>query len=85
MTPEQLHIIAHSLGVDQYGRGSQYRNHFVTSQEGEDGAICESLCAYGLMTRDNRFPSELSGGSDVYHVTENGKRLFFANCPRPPK
>jgi hypothetical protein len=85
MTPEQLQIIQHSLGVDQYGQGRQYRNHFVTEQTGRDGAICESLCAYGLMERDNRFPNELSGGSDCYHVTEAGKRLFFANCPRPPR
>lgn len=85
MTPEQLHIIAHSLGVDQYGQGRQYRNHFVTDSYSRDGAICESLCAYGLMRRNDVISTELTGGSDCYRVTENGKRMFFSNCLTPPK
>ena len=29
MTPEQLHILQHALGVDKFGLGEQYRNHYV--------------------------------------------------------
>lgn len=47
LTPSQLEILQHSLGVDKYGRGSMYRNHFCASGDDED--VCRSLVALGLM------------------------------------
>lgn len=43
----KLRILQHSLGLDQYGAGRQYRNHFVTG-EGSDGfPLCRELVAEG--------------------------------------
>ena len=62
MTPPQLQILQHSLGVDQYGRGRQYRDHFAAG--GEDVQICQELIALGYMrqvaTTDPVFPVSMS-------------------------
>ena len=63
----KLHILQHSLGLDHYGAGRQYRNHFVTGEGSDDFPLCRELVAEGLMTE--RAGNELSGGSPVFFVT----------------
>ena len=47
MTKRQLEILQHSLGVDQYGRGPQFRNHYCAGSDDEPKE--ESLFgAFGL-------------------------------------
>lgn len=88
MTPadlpaEALHTLQHSLGVDQYGRGEQYRNRFVTGEGSDDWPICEALVAAGLMmARRNYQPY---GGMDVFFVTDAGKTFVAEHSPAPPK
>lgn len=84
LSKEQLGILQHSLGVDPYGHGNGNRNNFSTGGTGPDVYLCESLCAYGLMKRDPRFPNAIFP-DDCYRVTEAGRRLFFSQCPKPPK
>lgn len=83
MTPKQLHILQHTLGLDQYGRGTFYRNHFVTGEGSEDHADCMALVDLGFMTVRRNHP--LSGGSDCFWATEEGKRAVVAESPAPPK
>lgn len=83
ITPAQLGVLQHSLGVDKHGRGSQYRNHFVASEGHHDWADLLALVAAGLMTR--RAGNELTGGADVFHVTESGKAAVAEHSPPPPK
>ena len=78
MTTEQLGILQHSLGVDQYGRGRQFRNHFVGGAE-----ECRPLVALGYMTEHSA--SELTGGDPWFRVTESGKSAMLAESPKPPK
>lgn len=68
MNPEQLQILQHSLGVDQYGHGQQYRNHFCAG--GADEAICRELVAMGYM---RRHPTMGWLPCFDYSVTEEGK------------
>ncbi len=42
-----LHILQHSLGLDRYGRGRPYRNHYVPG--GDDVPLCWSLAELGMM------------------------------------
>lgn len=79
----ELHILQHSLGVDQYGRGRQYRNHFVTGEGSTDHPFCMALAEKGLMTR--RPGSELTGADDLFLVTDSGRRWMQENSPVPPK
>src|ERR1039458_7537513 len=47
MTSRQIEILQHSLGLDQYGQGKMYRNHF--SRGGDDETVCRELIALGYM------------------------------------
>lgn len=86
MTPllsnRQLQFLQHSLGCDAYGRGTMYRNHFVTDESGSDGRVCLELVALGLMSNDG--PRSLCGGSSVFHVTAAGKEAMRLQSPEPP-
>jgi hypothetical protein len=78
-----LHILQHSLGVDQFGQGRQYRNHFVTGEGSDDHPTCCGLVAAGLMTRQNG--NQITGGDDAFFVTDAGRRYVAENSPPPPK
>ena len=52
ITPAQLEILQHALGVDQYGRGEMYRNHFCAG--GDDEATCRELVEMGYMATFTR-------------------------------
>lgn len=80
MTAKQLEILQHALGVDQYGRGRMYRNHFCAG--GDDEAVCRELVAMGYMCQH--------ATTDVFpyfncSVTDAGKRAMREASPKPPK
>lgn len=83
MNPSLLQILQHSLGLDEYGRGTFYRNRFVTDEGSIDHPDCMELTALGYMTRTANV--KLFGGSDIFTVTEEGKRAAVENSPPPPK
>lgn len=83
MDTKHLHILQHSLGLDQYGRGTFYRNHFVTGDGSKDFADCMAIVALGFMTRSSG--TALSGGDDVFTVTDTGRAAVIAESPAPPK
>ncbi len=80
MTTEQLHILQHALGVDQYGRGQQYRNMYCAG--GKDIEICRDLVALGYMSK--HYITELFPYFNC-SVTAEGKRAMLAESPNPPK
>lgn len=81
MTPEHLHILQHSLGVDKYGQGEMYRNHFCAGGKDED--LCRELVAMGYMRvfAPNQSPLPYYNCA----VTEAGKAAMLAESPKPPK
>lgn len=80
----RLQILQHSLGLDQYGEGRQYRNHFCTGPGSTDFDDCRALVADGLMTE--RSGNALSGGDSVFHVTPKGIDYVALNSSkRPPE
>lgn len=83
MDADQPHILQHTLGLDEYGRGTFYRNHFVTGAGSADHANCVSLVEAGYMGVRERHP--LAGGDDAFWVTEAGKRAVRAHSPTPQK
>lgn len=83
MTPAQLHILQHSLGLDEYGQGTGYRNHFVTGEGSTDHPDCMSLVELGFM-EIRRAKYDLYGGDDVFAVTAAGKVAVTAESPAPP-
>lgn len=81
-----LHILQHALGRDEYGRPNpanpDYRNHFVARPGHHDWDTLLQSVADGLMTR--RAGNALSGGGDIFSVTEAGKAYISENSPKPP-
>ena len=82
LNSQQLHVLQHSLGVDQYGRGRQYRNHFVTGEQSDNWALCQSLVALGLM--QDHGAQTMMGGMHCFTVTDPGKAAMASESPRPP-
>ncbi len=78
----KLHILQHSLGLDQYGNGRQYRNHFATGPGGVDFVLCIELAKMGLM-KDCGTRSFL-GDMHCFVVTREGKKYIEQNSPKPP-
>lgn len=79
--PTLLHILQHSLGLDEFGQGNPYRNHYVAGGEALD--ICRDAVTQGLMVE--HAATDISGGSPWFHVTDAGKQYVAANSPKPPK
>lgn len=80
---QRLHILQHSLGLDQYGRGNQYRNYFATGEGSTDWPHCRALVADGLMTEI--LPSRGISSDTVFRVTVQGKDYVTQHSPAPPR
>lgn len=83
VTPNQLHILQHALGLNEYGQGESYRTHFVTGDGSDDHADCVALTVAGFMTR--RSGNAATGDMDLFNVTEAGRAQVAAQSPAPPK
>jgi len=79
MTARQLEILQHALGVDRYGQGQMYRNHFCAGAD--DAPTCRDLVSAGLMETFTR------EWLPYYNctVTAKGKAAVLADSPKPPK
>ncbi len=79
MTALQLGILQHALGVDQYGQGNPYRNHFCAGVA--DEPTCRELVAMGYMATFER------SFLPYYNctVTEEGKAAMLRESPAAPK
>ena len=80
---EKLKVLQHSLGVDEYGNGPQYRNHYCAGHGHHSFDVCRELVADGFMREHPA--SDLSGGDAVFTVTRAGREWMSANSPTPPK
>jgi hypothetical protein len=92
MTPEQLHILQHALGCDEYGQNDHpetrsgpdhlpyYRNHFCAG--GKDEATCEELVRLGYMEQH-----ATTKWLPYFNcsVTKAGIAAMKEASPRPPK
>ena len=80
---EGLHILQHSLGLDQYGQGKRYRNHFCTGPGSFDYTTCRDLVAAGFM--EERSGNDLTGGDSLFIVTVAGVEFVERHSPPSPK
>jgi hypothetical protein len=76
---ERIHILRHSLGLDESGHGREYRNYCECLPA---CSAIASLVADGLMYAGYR----INQGQDQYfHVTEAGKQEALRNVEPLPK
>lgn len=66
-TEKQLHILRHTIGLDQKGKGTEYRNYYCAQVSDPE---CEALCELGLMQRRRKINDDQD---QYYHVTEAGR------------
>lgn len=80
LTHEQLHVLQHSLGVDKYGQGQMYRNHFCAA--GDNVATCKELVAMGYMINH-----QTTDMVPYYNctVTDAGREAVRNESPPAPK
>lgn len=80
-----LHILQHALGLDDYGQGNAYRNHYVANEDGDSYVLCMAHVEAGRMTKHG--PSEMYGGgtSFCFVVTESGRQHVKRHSPSPPR
>ncbi len=83
MTPTQLHILQHSLGLDEYGQGSRYRNHYVIGVGCDGYEDCVALVELGLM--ENHTGRAMTGGMPCFTVTDAGIQAVRALSSNSPK
>lgn len=83
VTKQQLQYMQHALGLDDYGQGTWYRNHYVAGPECDGWKELCQLVELGLMKRHE--PREIFGGDYCFVVTEEGKRHVRESSPAPPK
>lgn len=79
----ELETLQHALGLDEFGEGRMFRNHFVAGKGSTDFLMCTSLVDLGLMV--SRGASELTGGDTCFTVTANGIAYMKLHSPVKPK
>ena len=79
----KLATLQHTLGVDEYGQGVQYRNYFCCGEGHDNWVDCVELVVAGLMVR--RASGVLSHGDFYFHATDAGKIWMAEHSPTPPK
>lgn len=83
MSPEQLHILQHALGVDKYGQGKAYRDYYCVGLDNAAPlADLRALVAQGWM-REGHTINE--GRDQYFYVTQLGLSAMKAHSPKPPK
>lgn len=78
-----LATLQHALGVDEHGRGEQYRNHFVCGEGHHSYAACCDAVAQGLMVR--REVAAYASNGSCFFVTDAGRAFVAENSPPPPR
>lgn len=80
MTANQLHILRHSLGLDEKGHGKMYRNGFATGPLCDGYKDIKELVRLGFMQR-----GRVSYPNHYYHVTQAGKEMAVAGVTYPKR
>lgn len=82
-----LGILQHTLGLDEFGEGRKYRNHFVSGNGSEDDLKCREAVRLGLMKSITENISEVmrGQGSSVYKVTRDGENYISEHSKKKPK
>lgn len=80
ITEKQLHILRHSLGLDEKGHGREYRNYYCTGKSADCFADIKDLEKRGLMF----FIHTINEGRNEYWgVTKEGRTAALKDVAYP--
>lgn len=80
---ESLHVLQHALGLDDYGQGTWYRNHYVCGPGHHGYDLCMQHVEAGRM--ECHEARALFGGDYCFSVTDAGKGYVREHSPEPKK
>jgi len=83
VTPHQLHLLHHTLGL-RPDRRESFRNHFLAGEGHHDQPDLEALEDAGLMRRTGA-PAFCEPGDVVFVCTDAGKAYAIEHLPPEPK
>jgi len=78
ITTYQLHILRHSLGLDDNGHGNQYRNYFCSGKDCDGFDDLLALCRMKLMR-----PLGHQGANEYFAVTDEGIKAALKDVVYP--
>lgn len=73
LTPDQLHILQHALGLPQNDKPPAYRNRYVVGPECDSFGDCRALVEAGLMI--DHGSRRIFDGMHCFAVTDAGERI----------
>lgn len=83
ISKSQLGILQHTLGLNEYGQGRQYRNHYVAGRGHHSYSDLLALVEQGYMAKQPA--TSISGGSPWFSVTDRGMRAVEELSKSQPK
>jgi len=78
LTPKHIHILRHSLGLDENGHGNQYRNYYCSGYDCDGHPDIEELVHAGLMEL-----GRVDGNNRFYRVTDKGRDAALKDVVYP--
>jgi hypothetical protein len=84
LSQQQLHVLLHTLGLNQYGQGNSYRNYFVTGPKSPDHQVCSSLVDLEMMANCGH-AGPITNYDDVFRATPKGECAAREQSPPAPK
>lgn len=79
LTPEQIHILQHSLGLSKR-HDKPYRNYYAVGTSSDCIRDLETLVSKGLMANGGKSP--VNSEMVYYYVTDQGRKVAFDNLPK---
>lgn len=80
LSKQELQILQHALGVDEFGREQVYRNYFAAGPD--DIPTCQALIEMGYM---RQVATTVMFPDFNCRVTEEGKAAVLRKSPKLPK
>ena len=84
MNQRHLEILQHALGLDRYGRGSFYKNRYVSGPGSDNFESCCDLVKAGYMARAKADASLIGETNELFYVTELGIKQVKLHSQKPP-
>lgn len=75
MTPRQIELARHALGLTDKRQKQSYRNYFVAGKSHDDYEEWEAMVRTGMALKRSgktRSGVQLFGGDDIFHLTPAG-------------
>lgn len=75
LNKKQLHILCHSLGLDDSGKGKSRRNYYCALNNSIEHKLCEQMVCLQLMKIEN--PAKTLSYTNTYFTVTNAGKIML--------